>query len=110
MYHSWRRGGRCNRVGGGREQSWEWKLVEYILWFWGKVPVDRGDDRVQGEGSWVGSVLADDGVCKVMLSILWCSDSIEDAGEYDKKPADDSQNLVGDQGLSAMALPTGEGW
>lgn len=54
----------------------------------------------------MGSVLTDDGVCEVMLSIFWCSNSIEDAGEDDKKPSDDRQDLISPEALRIMALAT----
>ena len=73
------------------------------------LPVDWRDDSIQGEGSWVSLVLANDGVSQTMLAILWCSNSIQDADNDDQKPTDDSQDLVGPESLCVVAFSAREG-
>ena len=67
------------------------------------LPVDWSDNGVQGEGSWVSPVLADDGTAEgVVLAILWYTKGIVDADDHNQKPTDDRQDLVGPESLGVV--------
>lgn len=66
-------------------------------------PVDWSDDCVQGEGGWVSLVLTDDGTAEVVvLAIFWYGKGIVDAHNDHQKPADDGQDLVGQESLGVV--------
>lgn len=67
------------------------------------LPVDRGNERVQGESRVVGMVLTPDAATGV-FAVMWWSDGIVSTGDNDQKPREDCEDLVSRHSLSIVAL------
>jgi hypothetical protein len=72
------------------------------------IPVQRGNQRIEREWSWVASILAPDGACVRMITIMWDAICIVDADDDIQQPGHNRTDLVGPNSLGIMTVAEGE--